>query len=85
MRLRYSVLLDKGLAMMDHTLKMAERTGEKSQWVERARDAKSKLEAARDAENRAIDRLPYTRAELRQALEDLAKKKAKPGDPAAGR
>jgi tetratricopeptide (TPR) repeat protein len=79
MRLRYSVLLDKGLAMMDHTLKMADRTGEKSQWVDRAREAKQALERARDAENQAIDRLPYTRDQLRQALEDLAKKKAKPG------
>lgn len=79
MRLRYSVLLDKGLAMMDHTLKMADRTGETSQWVDRAREAKQALERARDAENQAIDRLPYTRDQLRQALEDLAKKKAKPG------
>jgi tetratricopeptide (TPR) repeat protein len=79
MRLRYSVLLDKGLSMMDHTLSMSARTGEKSQWVERARQAKTQLEQARDAENAAIDRLPYTRAELRQALDDLAKKKAKPG------
>ena len=76
MRLRYSVLLDKALAMMEHTLSMAERTGEKSQWVERAREAKQKLEQARQAENAAIDRLPYSRAELKAALDDLAKKKA---------
>jgi tetratricopeptide (TPR) repeat protein len=74
MRLRYSVLLDKGLAMMDHTLGMARRTGEQSQWVERARQAKQSLERARDSEQAALDRLPYNRAELRQALDDLAKK-----------
>jgi tetratricopeptide (TPR) repeat protein len=76
MRLRYSVLLDKGLAMMDHTIKMAERTGERSLWIERARAAKRTLERARQVEDAALDRLPYTRAELRQALDDLAAKKS---------
>jgi tetratricopeptide (TPR) repeat protein len=76
MRLRYSILLDKALAMMNHTLAMAERTGERSGWVERAREAKAKLELARTQENQAIDRLPYSRAELKAALEELAKKVA---------
>jgi hypothetical protein len=76
MRLRYSVLIDKGLAMMDHTLSMAERTGEQSAWVERTRAAKTSLERAQRAEQAVLDRLPYTRAELRQALDDLAKKKS---------
>lgn len=74
MRLRYSVLLDKALAMMEHTLAMAKRTGEQSSWVDKALEAKKALEKARDAENAAIDKLPYTRDQLRQALEDLAKK-----------
>lgn len=75
MRLRYSILLDKALAMMEHTLSMAKRTGEQSDWVLRARTAKSDLEQARKRENEAIDRLPYTREQLRQALDDLAAKK----------
>ncbi len=78
MRLRYAVLLDKALAMMEHTLSMAKRTGERSEWVLRAERAKQDLEKARRTENAAIDRLPYTRAQLRQALDDLAaKSKAK--------
>ncbi|MCA9595031.1 MAG: hypothetical protein KC776_17035 [Myxococcales bacterium] len=78
LRLRYSVLLDKALAMMEHTLAMASRTGEHSQWVLKAEEAKHQLEEAQKQENAAIDRLPYTRAELRRALEDLAKKKSAP-------
>ena len=74
MRLRYSVLLDKALAMMEHTLSMAKRTGERSEWVLRAERSKRDLEQARQAENAAIDRLPYSRAQLRQALDDLAAK-----------
>jgi hypothetical protein len=41
----------------------------------RAQQAKQQLERARELENAAIDRLPYTREQLRQALDDLAKKK----------
>jgi tetratricopeptide (TPR) repeat protein len=74
MRLRYSILLDKALAMMEHTLSMAGRAGERSSWVEKAQDSKAKLDRARKAEQAAIDRLPYTREQLKAALDDLAKK-----------
>jgi hypothetical protein len=72
MRLRYSVLLDKAFTMMDHTLAMTERTGEHSAWVERAREAKARIAQARAREAQAIDRLPYTRAQLKEALARLA-------------
>jgi tetratricopeptide (TPR) repeat protein len=74
MRLRYSILLRKALSMMEHTLAMAERTSERSSWVVRAQDAKAKIDRAIVAEDRAIDRLPYTREQLQAALEDLAAK-----------
>ncbi len=74
MRLRYSILLDKALAMMEHTLSMSKRTGEHSAWVSRAEDAKQKIERSVQAEKDAIDKLPYTRAQLQAALDDLAKK-----------
>jgi tetratricopeptide (TPR) repeat protein len=76
MRLRYSILLRKALSMMEHTLAMAERTSERSAWVLRAHDAKSKIGQAIMAEDRAIDRLPYTREQLQAALDDLAVKAA---------
>jgi tetratricopeptide (TPR) repeat protein len=74
MRLRYSILLEKALGMMTHTLAMTKRTGEDSAWVGKAEEAKAKIERAIQAEQAAIDRLPYTREQLRTALEDLRRK-----------
>jgi tetratricopeptide (TPR) repeat protein len=71
MRLRYSVLLRKGLTMMEHTLKLAERTGEDSDWIRRARTAKDQLEHAMEEQQTLLGRLPYTRAELQAALDAL--------------
>jgi hypothetical protein len=85
MRLRYSVLLEKGLAMMEHTLTLAERTGEKSEWVRRAADAKQTLEASVRAEQAALAKLPYSRADLEKALQDLANKKTKAPQPSGPR
>ncbi len=75
MRLRYSVLLRKALTMMDHTVQMAERTGEHSEWVLRAREAQVKIHEAMKKEDAAINALPYTRAELQAALDRLKKQK----------
>ena len=72
MRLRYSILLEKAQSMMDHTLKMAARTNEKSAWVARAERALHDLEQAVVREHAALNALPYTRLELQQALDDLA-------------
>jgi len=74
MRLRYSILLEKALGMMKHTLAMAKRTGEDSSWVGKAEEANAKIESAIQTEQAAIDRLPYTREQLRAALEDLRRK-----------
>jgi hypothetical protein len=73
MRLRYRVLLDKGLKMMDHTVALGERTGEASAWMERAREAKRKLEAALAEQKDFLAKLPYSEQELQRALDDLAK------------
>lgn len=84
MRLRYSVLLKKGLQLMEHTLSMASRTGEESTWVSKARTAKQELGLAIQRENAAIDALPYTRAQLQAALDELsqrAKAKSTPTKP----
>ena len=70
---RYAILLSKGLDMFEHTLSMAERTGEESVWVERARVSKRELERAVEEEQRAIDALPFSREEMqRAAAEKLA-------------
>ena len=71
MRLRYRVLLEKGLTMMSGTLKMAERTGESSAWVGRAREARQELELALQDEATAMKKLPFTEEELQAALDKL--------------
>jgi hypothetical protein len=74
MRLRYRVLLEKGLKMMDGTVRLGQRTGEDSAWIHRAEEAKRDIELAVEDEKRALSKLPYTEAELQQALELLRKK-----------
>lgn len=77
MRLRYRVLLEKGLKMMEATVRLGERTGEKSEWVGRANEAKRDLELALEAEKAALAKLPFTEAELQKGLDALQK-----GNPA---
>lgn len=74
MRLRYRVLLEKGLDMMKGTVRLGDRTGEASAWIGRAREAERALELALADEKAALARLPFTEEELREALEALKKK-----------
>jgi hypothetical protein len=74
MRLRYRILLQKGLTMMEHTIMLGERTGEASPWIDRAREAKRDLEKSLLEQKSALAKLPYTEKELQRALDDLAKK-----------
>ena len=72
MRLRYRVLLEKGLKMMEHTVMVGERTGEASPWIDRARAARREIELALNEQKERIAKLPYTEKELQKALDDLA-------------
>jgi hypothetical protein len=74
MRLRYRVLLEKGLKMMEGTVRLGQRTGEDSAWVHRAEEAHHDIELALEDEKRALSKLPYTEAELQEALDLLRKK-----------
>ncbi|MCC6648152.1 MAG: hypothetical protein IT374_21600 [Polyangiaceae bacterium] len=76
MRLRYRVLLEKGLKMMDATVRMSERVGEESAWSARARTAKAELEQQIAEQNAFLKKLPVSEADLRKLLEDLQKKRA---------
>jgi tetratricopeptide (TPR) repeat protein len=78
MRLRYRVLLEKGLKMMTGTVDLGERTGESTAWVTRAKQAKLEIETSLATEREALAKLPFTEDELRRALADLQKKPAKP-------
>jgi tetratricopeptide (TPR) repeat protein len=73
MRLRYRVLLEKGLKMMEGTVRLGRRTGEDSAWVHRAEEAKRDIELAIQDEKNALAKLPYTEAELQAALDHLKK------------
>jgi hypothetical protein len=78
MRLRYAVLVQKARNMLTHTLDMAERLGEKSEWVERVRATLLELTKRNQAEDEAIQRLPYSRESLSYALERLSKQPQAP-------
>src|SRR5690606_17591257 len=71
MRLRYSVLLRKASTMLAHTLAMVERTGYSAQWVDKLHAARRSVDRALEAEEAALQRLPYTRDELEAALDHL--------------
>ena len=74
MRLRYRILLEKGLKMMEGTVKLGERPGESSGWVARARDAKKDLEQALADEKAALAKMPFTEDEIREAMDKLKSK-----------
>jgi len=78
MRLRYAILLEKALKMIEHTLSMAERTGEHSAWVEKSREARAGIERAMKREETALAALPFSRATLEQALLNLQRRHAAP-------
>ena len=73
MRLRYRVLLEKGLKMMEGTVRLGERTGEDSLWVHRAKEAQRDLTLSLEDEKNALARLPFSEAELQAALDQLKK------------
>lgn len=76
LRLRYTVLLSKAVTLLEHTLAVAARTGEDSQWVKRAREARESLEASLSREQAALDLVPYSREQLEAALANLNKSHA---------
>jgi tetratricopeptide (TPR) repeat protein len=78
MRLRYSILLDKAKSMLDHTVTMADRTGEQSPWVLKSRQARDAIIQATQTEQAALARLPYTREQLQAALDSFAAGHAPP-------
>lgn len=74
MRLRYSILVEKALTMLEHTLAMAARSGENSEWVRRSALTRRDLEQLLELEQAALSQLPYPRSMLEDALEDLERR-----------
>lgn len=71
MRLRYSILLNKAVAMMKSTVFLLERTDHQGAWADRARESLAQIERAQKQEEAALDALPYSREQLQTALDDL--------------
>jgi len=82
MRLRYSILLDKAKSMLDHTVAMADRTGEQSAWVLKSRQARDAIIQATEEEHKALASLPYTKQQLQAALDSFAAGPSSPAPPA---
>lgn len=79
LRLRYSVLLKKALALMDHTLSVAARTHDDSHWAQLSQQAQRQLTESLSSEEAALAAVPYTREQLTAALQNLIKvQQAKP-------
>jgi hypothetical protein len=73
MRVRYRVLLEKGIEMMTRTLALGERTGAAPSWMQRAEQAKREMETALEEEKAKIAASPFTEEELEKALEVMKK------------
>lgn len=71
LRLRYATLLEKAAKSLEHTLSLAQRTGERSTWVTLASQAFDGLRRSMAEEQAALNQVPYTREQLLQALEHL--------------
>lgn len=74
MQLRYRILLEKGLKMMDATVRMNDRLGEQNAWGARAREAQAELQRELEAANARIKKSGASEEALKKALEELSKK-----------
>lgn len=83
-RTRYAILLTKAKAMAEHTLSMAERTGEHSEWVDRTRQALKGIDERIADEEATLAKLPYTRADFEAYLAQMEAAAAGPTTPAPG-
>jgi hypothetical protein len=87
-RTRYAILLTKAHGMAEHTLAMAARTGEQSEWVERTRQALISIDRGVADEQAALAKLPYTQADFEAyfaEMEAAASRKGRPGAAAPKR
>jgi hypothetical protein len=77
MHVRYRALLDKALIMLNTTLDVADKLGDKSAWVDRGREAKGQMELALAQEKTTIAKFPWTEDEIEKALRIMQEKAAK--------
>jgi tetratricopeptide (TPR) repeat protein len=80
-RTRYAILLTKAKAMAEHTLAMAERTGERSEWVDRTRQALKTIDQGIGDEEAALAKLPYTKQDFEAYFAQMDGSAAAVGQP----
>lgn len=68
MHVRYRVLLEKGVEMMDRTLALGDRTGAAPVWMDRAKASKAEMQRALATEKQVLSTYLFTEAELEKAL-----------------
>ena len=76
MHVRYRALLDKALIMLNTTLDVADKLGDKSAWVDRGREAKGQMEVALAQEKTTIAKFPWSEDEIEKALRIMQEKAA---------
>jgi len=81
-RTRYAILLTKAKGMAEHTLAMAERTGEHSEWVERTRQALKSIDQGIADESAALAKLPYTKQDFEAYFAQMDSPATPPGPTA---
>jgi hypothetical protein len=74
MHVRYRVLLEKGLREIEQTIALGDRIADSSAWTERAREARVQMLAALDEERAQMAAMPFTEAEVQEALNLLQQK-----------
>lgn len=76
MRYRYRVLVEKGLDLLEHVLRLDGKAGVKSPWIDRARGVRAHLQQELADEKAQLEKLPYTEKDIAEQLDKLAKKNA---------
>jgi hypothetical protein len=76
MHVRFRILLEKGIREMEQTVALGERTSDSSSWVTRAEAALAEMQTALADEKAQIEKMPFTEAEVNQALDILQKRTA---------
>ena len=83
MHVRYRVLLEKGLRELEQTIALGERISDSSSWIQRAKAARDEMQTALSDEKAQIDKMPFSEAEVKEALDQLKKRVAQPPAPKA--
>ena len=80
-RTRYAILLTKAKGMAEHTLAMADHTGEHSEWVDRTREALKTINQGIADETAALAKLPYTKQDFEGYFAQMESAAGKPPAP----